>query len=185
MAGKTLTRWLDCILAKPLRHLFQTPKRLLGAHIKPGMTVLDVGCGFGYYSLGMARLAGENGRVICIDLDARKIESLSQRARQTELSERIDLRVSSDRNLEIDDLANQVDFALAVYVVHHVADTYSLMTDIYQVLRSNGKFYIVEPRHHASTKECEAVEAAAKQAGFRIADYPRLRRDWAVIFAKD
>jgi cyclopropane fatty-acyl-phospholipid synthase-like methyltransferase len=37
---------------------------MLGPYVKPGMTVLDVGCGMGFFSIGMARMVGDEGRVI-------------------------------------------------------------------------------------------------------------------------
>ena len=184
MTGGVLTRWVDCILAKPLRHLFQTPQRMLRDYVKRGMTVLDVGCGAGYYSLGMARLVGSNGRVVSVDPQAKMIEALKQRAAQGGLSGHIGPRVCSGRDLEIDDLAGQVDFALAVYVVHHAADPAGLMSDVHRALKPGGMFLIVEPRHHASAAEREATEAAAQQAGFAIVDHPKLSRDWAVRFVK-
>ena len=48
--GSGLTSWLDRILAKPIRHLFESPKRLLKDHVREGMTVLDVGCGDGHFA---------------------------------------------------------------------------------------------------------------------------------------
>ena len=36
-----------------LRRLLHNPKKMLGAHVRPGMTVMDVGCGMGVFSIGM------------------------------------------------------------------------------------------------------------------------------------
>ena len=185
MAGKICSRWVDYVLAKPLKRLFQNPRRVLGDYIKAGMTVLDVGCGTGYFSLGMARMVGLNGRVVCVDLQAEMIKSLKQRAAKAGLSERIDPRVCSDCSLEIDDLAGQVDFALAFHVVHHAADVPGLMTEVHRALKRGGRLLVVEPAHHALAAECEAAEAAAQQAGFAIAGHPKLRRNWAAAFVKN
>lgn len=183
MAGKTYW-WVDYILYKLFRRLFQNPKRILRDYVKPGMTVLDVGCGTGFFSLGMARMVGSNGGVVCADPQAEMIKSLKRRAAKAGLLERIDPRVCSDRSLEIDDLTGQVDFALAFYVVHHAADVPGLMTEIHRVLEPGGMFFIVEPRHHASVDECEVTEAAAQQAGFMFVDHPKLIRDWSATFVK-
>ena len=34
---------------------------VLGQHIHEGMTVVDVGCGMGHFSIGMDRLVGHDG----------------------------------------------------------------------------------------------------------------------------
>lgn len=184
MTGGVLTRWIDSVLCKPLGHLVETPKRMLKGYVKPGMTVLDVGCGAGYHSLGMARLVGSNGRVVSVDPDTESIATLKQRAARTGLSGRIEPRVCKERYLEIHDLIGEVDFALAVYVVHHAADAASLMRDVHVALKPGGILLVVEPRHHASSAECEATESAAQQAGFTIVDHPKLWRDWAARFTK-
>ena len=182
--GGHLTRWLDRILAKPIRYLFETPKRLLKGYVEPGMTVLDVGCGEGYYSLGMARAVGPKGRVICVDTQAEAITVLRKKAEDAGLAGWIETRVSAERDLALGDLSGQVDFALAVYVIHHAADVAGLMGDVYEALRPGGRFLIVEPKHHASRPDCEATEAAARKAGLKVADHPRLKRDWAAVFVK-
>ncbi len=185
MAGRTVSYWLDYIVAGPLRRLFQNPKRLLRGYVMPGMTVLDVGAGKGYFSLGMAKMVGSYGRIIAVDLEAQKIESLKKQAAQAGLSERIDARVCSERSLEIDELAGRIDFALAYYVVHHAPDVDALMAEVHRALRPGGKFLIAEPSHHASAEYCAATIAAAEQAGFVSTEHPKLTRDWAVLFLKN
>ena len=148
------------------------------------MTVLDVGCGSGYYSLGAAELVGPAGRVIAVDIDTDAIAALRTKAQKAGLPERIEPRVSSEQDLGVLDLSGEVDFALAVYVVHHAKDPSILMSDVHKALRAGGKFLVIEPRHHASTAECESTESAARAAGFVLADHPRLKRDWAATFVK-
>ncbi len=183
MSG-VFTGWIDRTLAKPIRYLFETPARLLKGHVKHGMTVLDVGCGEGYYSLGMAQSVGPKGRVIAVDTKTEAIATLRRKAEEAGLSERIETRVCNGQDLGVRDLSGQVDFALAVYVVHHAEDVGSLLSDVHGALRPGGKFLVVEPRHHASVAECESTEATARAAGFALAEHPRLKRDWAVTFVK-
>ena len=184
MIADVLTGWIDRLLVKPIRYLFETPKRFLKGYIKPGMTVLDVGCGKGYYSLGMARLVGTAGRVVCVDTEAEVIATLRKKAEEVGLAGRIETRVSSQHDLAISDLSSRVDFALAVYVVHHATDVAALMSGIHVALKPGAKFLVVEPRHHASPAECESIKAAARSAGFALVEHPKLKRDWAVVFLK-
>jgi ubiquinone/menaquinone biosynthesis C-methylase UbiE len=184
MTSGVLTRWFDAVLRKPLRRLVETPRRMLKGYVAPGMTVVDVGCGSGDHSLGMARLVGPNGRVVSVDTDAESIATLKERAARAKLSERIEARVCTEQDLGIHDLAGQIDFALAIYVVHHAADPAGLMRNVHGALKPGGTLMVVEPRHHASPAECQATESAAQAAGFKVIDHPQLWRDWAVRFEK-
>jgi ubiquinone/menaquinone biosynthesis C-methylase UbiE len=184
MHSGRLARWIDWIMAKPLRRLVERPRTILKDYVRAGMTTLDVGCGEGFYTIGMARLVGSNGRVISVDPKAEALDALKRHAARASLSERIDTRVCADRDLAIDDLAGHVDFALAAYVVHHAPDKAGMMRNVYRALRPGGTFLIIEPRHHASPAECGATEAAAEEAGFEITGHPNLVRDWALRCAK-
>jgi 2-polyprenyl-3-methyl-5-hydroxy-6-metoxy-1,4-benzoquinol methylase len=181
---KVLSRWIDYIVSTPLRRFLQNPRRVVGGYVKSGMTVLDVGCGKGYFCLGMAKMVGPNGRVFCVDVREDAIQSLKTRADNIKLSKRIDARMCSQDNLGINDLIGQVDFALAFYVVHHAQNASQFMAQLNTALKAGGKFLIVEPRHHASVRECEATEARAREAGFTFVDNPKLAWDWAAMFVK-
>lgn len=149
------------------------------------MTVLDIGFGNGYFSLGMARMVGPEGLVVSVETEYVKIESLKLRVADCGLTERIDPRICSNVNLAIDDLTDRVDFSLAFFVVHHAADIPALMTGVHKALKPGGKFLIVEPIHHASASYCEAVESAAQQAGLSVIDHPKFIRTWAILVIKN
>lgn len=52
----------------------ETGHRRLAEWLKPGLTVLDVGCGTGAITRGIAEAVGPHGRVLGIDINARLIE---------------------------------------------------------------------------------------------------------------
>ena len=66
----------------PLRKLVYKPENILKPYINEGMTVLEVGSGMGFFTLPMARLVGESGHVVCVDLQERMIRAVKKRARQ-------------------------------------------------------------------------------------------------------
>src|SRR5919108_3539807 len=56
-------------------------KTLLAAlKVKPGDVVCDLGCGNGFYSLKIAKLVGERGKVIAVDIQPEMLELLKERA---------------------------------------------------------------------------------------------------------
>lgn len=184
MAERVCPWYLGYILANPLRNLFHKPEKILRDYVKPGMTVLDIGSAMGFFSLGMARMVGPDGRVVCVDLQDIMINNLKRRANRAGLIDRLDPRVCSKHSLQIDDLAGQIDFALAFYVVHEVPDIHNLMTEIYRSLKPGGKLYVVEPKGHASAEDYKHTENEAEKAGFSIVDHPKMRGSWTTVFAK-
>jgi ubiquinone/menaquinone biosynthesis C-methylase UbiE len=62
------------MLDNPLRSLLIRPNRLLRSHVRPGMTVLDVGCGPGFFTGVMAGLVGPEGTVIAADLQPEMLD---------------------------------------------------------------------------------------------------------------
>lgn len=60
-----------------------THRTLLDAGIRPGMRVLDIGCGGGDVTFLVAQLVGPEGSVVGIDRDPRPIAAASERARST------------------------------------------------------------------------------------------------------
>ena len=52
--------WCGFFIDNPLRRLIHNPTKIFGPYVQPGMTVMDVGCGMGLFSIAMgsARRAG-------------------------------------------------------------------------------------------------------------------------------
>ena len=112
--------WLGYLLASPLRRLAENPERILAPWVRPGMTVLEPGCGMGYFSLPLARTVGPNGRVICVDLQQKMIDGLARRARKAGLLDRLALSVCGSDELGLGDWRGRVDLAVAIHVIHEV-----------------------------------------------------------------
>ena len=55
---------------------------MLAPYVKEGMIVIDIGCGMAFFSIGMARLVGEQGLVISVDLQQKMLEVLERRAKK-------------------------------------------------------------------------------------------------------
>jgi ubiquinone/menaquinone biosynthesis C-methylase UbiE len=184
MAEHVCPVWIGYLLASPLRKLVQNPTKILKPHIRPGMVTIDVGSAMGFFSLPMARLVGPDGKVICIDLQEKMLDTLKKRANKAGLAGRIETRVCPQDSLGIDDLAEQVDVALAFAVAHEVPDSSKMLRKIYVALKPGGRLLLAEPMGHVSAENFEALIAAAVQTGFTNASAPRIRRSRAVILQK-
>src|SRR5438045_8638728 len=48
--------------------------------VKRGMTICDMGCGNGFYTMQLAKMTGEQGRVDAVDIQGEMLKMLRQRA---------------------------------------------------------------------------------------------------------
>ena len=117
MAERVCPWWVGYLLVSPLRRLFHNPVTILGPHVNSGMTVVDIGCAMGFFSLPLAEMVGPGGRVVCVDLQERMMRPLNRRATKAGVSDRIETRVCRAHSLGLDDLNGKIDFALAFAVV--------------------------------------------------------------------
>ncbi len=185
MPGHVCPWWLGYFHLGPIRRWLLNPEKILSTYVERGMKILDIGPGMGFFTLGMAKLVGPEGKVIAIDLQPKMIRVLERRARRAGLSGRIDARVCGARNLGADDLDGSIDFAFAFYVVHEVPDVPGLMKQIHSILVPAGKFLMVEPVNHISSADFERNIATAVDLGFSEIDRPGIRKSRSVILSKD
>ena len=154
------------------RRWAQNPKKILGDYVEDGMTVLDVGCGSSFFSVEMANMVGNFGKVIAADLQKGMLEILKNRIKGTEIERRIMLHKCEEERIG---LSEKVDFTLAFYMIHEVPDQKNFFEEIMSILKPNGRFLIVEPKFfHVSKKEFENTVKNATDLGFKPITRPRV-----------
>jgi len=165
----------------PLRRLFHDPAKILGPYIKPGMIVVDVGCGMGFFSLGMARLVGPEGKVLSLDIQTQMLNAVKRRARRAKLLDRIETNLIEPDGLGID---GPVDFVLAFWMVHEVPDQEIFFQEVSRVLRPESKMFICEPTPHVTEEDLEKTIGIAEGKGFKVFDRPPIRLGQAVVLER-
>ena len=176
--------WFGYFLLNPLRRFAQRPERILGPFVRPGMLVLEPGCGMGFFTLDLARMVTPGGRVVAIDLQEKMLVGLRRRAAQAGLEGAIDIRLAQPDRLGIDDLTAQVDFVLAFYLVHELQRPDAFFGEIAVALKADGAVLVVEPPLHVSRAAFEASLAVAAGAGLVVRDRPRIGPNKAALLAK-
>ncbi len=164
MAHHVCPWWLGYWLVNPLRRLWESPARLLRPFVGTGMTVLEPGCGMGYFTVDLARMVGPSGHVVAVDLQERMLAGLRRRAARAGMLERVDIRRAGPEGLGVGDLAGRVDLALALHVVHEVPVQADFYAQVATALRPGGRLLVVEPKGHVSQEDFAAsLDAAARQ----------------------
>jgi len=165
-----------------IRRWFQDPRQILGPYIKEGMTVLDIGCGPGFFSIDIAHMVGKTGRVIASDLQEGMLRKLRKKIRGTELEERITLHKCEEDKIGV---SEKVDFVVAFYVVHEVPDQERFFKEIKSILKPAGRILIVEPSFHVSKRAFEKTVGTARDIGFKPVKGPELLLSQTVILELD
>ena len=175
MAEPLCPSWLSFTLTNIFRRMAHDPVRILAPFLKEGDMAIDIGCGPGFFTIPMARMVGERGMVVAIDVQPEMLEKTKRKAARTGLFGRIRLHLASSRSLGLDIKA---DFALAFWMAHEVDDPDRLFAEILAALKPDGVLLLVEPLMHVSERRFEDIASAARNAGFtcREAEVVRLSR---------
>ncbi len=159
------------------RKWLQNPEKILSPYVKPGMDVLDVGCGPGYFSLPMAELV-ENGSVTAADLQAGMLQLIRNKIRGTALETKMILHPCHESGIGLN---RQFDFILAFYMIHEVRDKIAFLQEIKTLMKPNGKLLIVEPKFHVKSAAFAAMEELLETDGFELIERPKVFFSRAVL----
>jgi len=164
-----------------IRRWLQNPQKILRPYIEEGMTVLDVGCGPGFFSIDMAQMVGKSGRVIASDLQEGMLQKVRDKIKGTELEKRITLHKCEENKIGV---SEHVDFILLFYMVHEIPHKEEFFNEIGTILRPNGQVLIVEPPFHVSKSALEETVRKARNAGFADVEGPNVLFSKTVILKK-
>jgi ubiquinone/menaquinone biosynthesis C-methylase UbiE len=158
----TLDNWL--------RRIIQNPRRIVGPYLEPGHTAVDLGCGPGFFTVDIARMVGDQGAVIAVDMQPRMLDYVARKARRKGVAQRVRLHHSAADRIGLDAAA---DFVLAYYVVHETPDPAAFLSEIRGFLKPGGHLLIVEPRFHVTQPAFVRLEALVESVGYAVQDRPR------------
>lgn len=164
-----------------IRKWLQNPEKILSPFIKPGMAVMDYGCGSGFFTLAMASMVGPSGKVIAVDLQEGMLEKLRSKIDDSGLTDRIKVhRCQHNRIGSVE----KVDFVLAFYVIHELPEQGSFFKEIAAILRDDGKLLMVEPPVHVSSAAFSKSIGIAQKSGLIAKPGPRVLLSKTVILEK-
>lgn len=162
-----------------VRKLLQNPQKLLGPYIKEGMNVLDLGCGPGFFSVEMAKMLKNSGKVIAADLQNGMLDIVQKKITGTNLEDRIVVHKCTEKSI---DLKEKVDFILAFYMVHEVPDQDQLFRELKSILKPGGQLFVIEPKFHVSKSAFESMMDRVRNIGFKISEQPKIFFSRAAVF---
>ena len=152
-----------------LRYFLYRPDILAERLVKPGDHVLDFGCGPGFFTREFAKRAGDNGKVIAVDLQEGMLRILREKMEREGLLHRVMIHQCPPDSIGLPPgYDGTVDVACAIFVVHEVPDPVRLFGEMYRLLRPGGLFFYTEPFYVVPGREFREHLKEAENAGFEV-----------------
>lgn len=131
-------------LIRKERDAEERPREALRAlQIKPGMTVCDLGCGNGFWTLLLSRGVGPEGTVLAVDIQPEMLSKLRLRCKEAEVTNvKPILGGIADPNLP----DGKVDLLLMVDVYHEFSHPELMLRNIRKSLSEDGVIALLEYR---------------------------------------
>ena len=170
MSERYTDEWVASLLDAGARFGAAGAGELL-AGVAPGGTVVDYGCGPGYFTLAAARLTGPEGKVYAVDLEPRMVELVGRRAAEADLANVTAVAGDGNRADLPDGIA---DYVICVQVMHYADGRdgqVAIARDLYRLLKPDGRVLVAQwkPQGRASGLSYADLRAILAEAGLAAA----------------
>jgi ubiquinone/menaquinone biosynthesis C-methylase UbiE len=120
------------------RKEWQNPDKILAQiGIKPGMTVADLACGPGFFTVPIARVVGSSGRVYAVDSSKVMLEYLRSNMNRSHIGETMVEIVESDvTNSPIP--SGTADIVLFVNILHDLGSQKEFLKEVKRISKNSG-----------------------------------------------
>lgn len=160
--------YIGHLLDSGLRRRIQSPRKIVDSSgIRPGMTVIDLGCGSGAYTTHIARAVGEEGKVYAVDIQPGMLEQLRRKLSRSENRDirNVELKLAGAYALPFP--SESVDLVCMVTVLHEVPDREKALREVFRVLRPGGTLAVSEMLLDPDYALPAATTKICRNVGFR------------------
>ncbi|MBK9715299.1 MAG: methyltransferase domain-containing protein [Kouleothrix sp.] len=166
--------WARRLLHSRWRRSYRAPARTLALlGMRPGMRVLELGPGSGMFTHDAARLLGDHGRLVCVDLQMAMLRPL-QRDLRAAGARTAFLQAATAERLALSDAS--FDMAIAFAVLPMVRDKQRALSELRRVLRPGGVLAVSEEIIEPEYVPAALMRRWCGRAGFTLT--AQLRTGW-------
>ena len=160
--------WLGLILLSPLRKIMvQRDRFLRKAGIRIGNTILELGCGPGFFTEYIAKIVTLSGTVYAQDVQSEFIETLEKRMKRFEVTENIKPLLCSSTKVPLPDSSVNVVYAANVFEeIEKEGLLEKTAKEIDRLLVSDGLVTVIEHRIGVSKARYQRIIDSLKNEGF-------------------
>jgi ubiquinone/menaquinone biosynthesis C-methylase UbiE len=173
-----------------LRRRWQKPETTLkNIGLRPDMVFMDIGCGYGFFTIPAAEQVGENGKVYAVDADAEAVEALKRKAAEKGLKNIVAKAEEAEETVFCDECADMIFFSI---VLHDFRDPAKVLSNAKRMIKPEGTLINLDwkkkrtafgPPLQIRFSE-EQAQALIKQAGFKIKSVEDAGSNFYLVTAK-
>lgn len=166
---------------------FQPEVRLPEAGMRKGQTVVDVGCGTGFYTRAASKIVGSSGTVIGLDILPEMLEA----ARNRGVPQNVVYNKSDESKFPIE--STYANWVIVTNLFHELEEPDIFISEIQRILKNDGSVYLTDwrpqeeegpPAEHRV--DSSLVKETFQKAGFTIITDDRLGTShYELVFKKE
>ncbi len=173
-------QWAFTLLIS-LRNLVLSPKELINRmKLQPGMKVLEVGPGPGYFSVPVAKFL-EDGKLVLADIQPEMLEKARKRLAKRKIGN-VEYYLCNGQNFELPN--NYFDRIFLVTVLGEVENTAIYLAEFYRMLKPGGILSVSEQAGDPDKLSIEETKELVLQYGFSFSKLYGNTRNYTINFKK-
>ena len=138
---------------------------LKASDVKPGNTIVDVGCGTGFLTRRAALQTQGKGRIIGVDLSPSMLEKARDNLAELSLLDAVELRSGDAENIPVED--GFADAVVGNMILHHCPRPKRAISEMTRILKNGGRIAVADLEKHK--ERWLRGEMADRWLGFELA----------------
>ena len=174
---------LGSAMNAPHRKYVQPPSMIInGLELKPGMIVMELGSGTGFFTIEVAQALLPDGIVYAVDIQEEMHDKMKKRMDKYGVKNIIPVLADAESNIPLDD--ELIDAAYGVAVLPEIPDPSKALIEVKRILKPGGLFASGEIVMDPDFPRRGTVKKWAKQAGFTFHNQMGHALRYVLIFRK-
>lgn len=146
------------------------PQKAESFGVERGMTVVDYGCGPGRYTIEFARLVGESGSVLAVDLVELALEETKNKTLQRGYNN-VTTYLAKEYNSGVPDKTADIVFAIDMF--HYIQEPSAFLAELWRIAKDDGNLILSGGHQSRATikrnlAKSDLWEIASENSGFIV-----------------